>query len=177
MGAVAAEVARAFGPHPVIVKDYVKSRKHEWFDACFIPHADDGANVARVVQNFLRLQEEVVGGLVFRAFVDFERIGLHAKSRLPLVLEYRFFVLDQRPFYVAPYWAEGDYRGEPPDASVITPILPLVKSRFYAADVAKQENGGWLVVELNDGGSAGVPEGGSHDAFYRALFAAFGGAS
>ena len=26
-----------FGDHPVIVKDYVKSRKHEWLDACFIP--------------------------------------------------------------------------------------------------------------------------------------------
>lgn len=63
----------------VIVKDYVKSRKHEWLDACFIPAADDEAGVQRVVGSFLRLREEVVGGLVFRMYVDLrpagERVG------------------------------------------------------------------------------------------------------
>jgi hypothetical protein len=173
VGAVAAEVERAFGANPVIVKDYVKSRKHEWFDACFIPAADDVENVRRVVGNFLRLQEgHVVGGLVFRAFVDFERIGIHSKSRLPLVREYRFFVFDGQPIYRAPYWAEGDYDGEPPSAEVVASILPLVQSRFYAVDVAKRASGDWMIVELNDGGSAGIPDGGSHEAFYRSLRAA-----
>jgi len=174
VAAVAAEVRAAFGAGPVIVKDYVKSRKHEWFDACFIPAADDEDDVRRVVGNFLRLQDDrVVGGLVFRAFVDFERVGIHAKSRLPLVREYRFFVLDGQPIYLAPYWAEGDYRGEPPGAEVIAALLPRVRSRFYAADVAKREAGGWMLVELNDGGSAGIPEGGSPEAFYKSLRAAF----
>jgi hypothetical protein len=174
VGAVAAAVGEEFGASPVILKDYVKSRKHEWFDACFIPLADDAENVRRVVTNFLRLQDgHVVGGLVFRAFVDFERVGIHSKSRLPLVREYRFFVLDGRPVYVAPYWSEGDYRGEAPSADVVASILPLVRSRFYAADVAKRESGDWMIVELNDGGSAGVPEGGSHEAFYRSLRGAF----
>jgi hypothetical protein len=75
---------------------------------------------------------------------------------------------------VAPYWAEGDYRGDPPGEDVIAAILPRVRSRFYAADVAKLESGGWLLVELNDGGSAGIPEGGSPEAFYLSLRAAFG---
>ncbi len=36
----------------------------------------------RVVGNFLRLQDDhVVGGLVFREFVELRRIGLHPKSR------------------------------------------------------------------------------------------------
>ena len=30
-----------FNDHPVIVRDFVKSRKHEWLDACFIPSAAD----------------------------------------------------------------------------------------------------------------------------------------
>jgi len=171
----AVALARTFGPRPLVVKDYVKSRKHEWFDACFIPFADDEANVRRVVENFLRLQDgHVVGGLVFREFVDFARIGLHAKSRLPLVREYRFFVLDGRPFFVAPYWAEGQYGESAPSADVLAAILPRVKSRFYAADVAEKSAGGWMLVELNDGGSAGVPEGGSPEAFYRSLGAAAG---
>lgn len=176
LDAVVDRVREAFGSGPSILKDYVKSRKHEWFDACFIPAADDEANVRRVVGNFLRLQEEhLVGGLVFREFVDLRRIGLHPKSRLPLVNEHRFFVLDGRPFYSAPYWADGDYSGERPSAEVIAPILGHVRSRFYAADVAEREGGGWMLVELNDGGSAGIPEGGSAEAFYRDLHARVGG--
>ena len=171
---IAPRVAEAFGSHPVLLKDYVKSRKHEWFDACFISAADDAAEVERVLGIFLRLMDEaLVGGLVFRDFVPLRRVGLHSKSRLPLVREYRFFVLDGRPFYQAPYWAEGDYRGEPPPESVLEAILPRVRSRFYAADVAEREEGGWVLVELNDGGAAGVPEGGSGQEFYQKLGEAF----
>ena len=173
--AVVVRVRDEFGSGAVILKDYVKSRKHEWFDACFIPAADDEANVRRVVGNFLRLQEShIVGGLVFREFINLRRIGLHPKSRLPLVNEHRFFVLDGRPFYSAPYWADGDYSGEPPSADVIAPVLQHVRSRFYAVDVAEKDGGGWFVVELNDGGSAGIPEGGAADTFYRNLHTALG---
>src|SRR5579859_5049436 len=34
------------GDAPLIVKDFVKSRKHEWTEACFIPSASDRAAVA-----------------------------------------------------------------------------------------------------------------------------------
>jgi hypothetical protein len=45
---------------------FVKSRKHEWTDACFIPSAADRSAVERVVNRFLELQgEELAGGLVF----------------------------------------------------------------------------------------------------------------
>jgi hypothetical protein len=30
-----------FGGGPLVLKDYVKSQKHYWNEACFIPHADD----------------------------------------------------------------------------------------------------------------------------------------
>lgn len=34
---IATEVREKLGPGPYIVKDYVKSRKHEWDEACYIP--------------------------------------------------------------------------------------------------------------------------------------------
>lgn len=34
-------ILHEFGDRPVIIKDYVKSRKHEWLGACFIPDASD----------------------------------------------------------------------------------------------------------------------------------------
>jgi len=49
-----------FENRPIILKDYVKSRKHEWLDACYIPSAGDRKAVERVVNNFLQLQSEDV---------------------------------------------------------------------------------------------------------------------
>ena len=66
-----------FGDQPVIVKDYVKSRKHEWFEACYIPSAADRQAVARVVRRFLELQgDDISEGLVFRAYRKLVRRSL-----------------------------------------------------------------------------------------------------
>ncbi len=68
-----------FGDKPLIVKDYVKSRKHEWLQSCFIPCADDRAEVERVVRNFVEGQGESLNeGLVFREFVPLRSVGSHA---------------------------------------------------------------------------------------------------
>ena len=70
-----------FGDAPIIVKDFVKSQKHYWEEACFIPAASDAAAVARVVKRFVELQgERLTGGLVFRAFVELEPLTIHARS-------------------------------------------------------------------------------------------------
>jgi hypothetical protein len=79
------------------VKDYVKSRKHEWLEACFIPDAGDRAAVERVVGVFVDRQgEDLAGGLVFREYVELRRVGAHPVSGLPLGREYRLFFLDGR---------------------------------------------------------------------------------
>ncbi len=170
MASVVERVRAEFGASPVILKDYVKSRKHEWSDACFIASASDGAEVERVASNFLRLQDDAfVGGLVFREFVAFKQIGLHSKSHMPLVREFRFFCFDGNLVTQAPYWGEGNYEGTSPGLDVIASVLPLVRSRFFAIDVAQKEDGTWFVMELNDGGTAGVPEGGSAKDFYAGL--------
>jgi ATP-grasp domain, R2K clade family 3 len=67
------EMLRRFGSSALIVKDYVKSQKHYWEEACFIPSASDRAQVERVVRRFVELQRQDLNeGLVFREFVDFE---------------------------------------------------------------------------------------------------------
>ncbi|APW63860.1 ATP-grasp domain-containing protein [Paludisphaera borealis] len=89
-----------FGDAPVIVKDFVKSRKHEWAEACDIPSALDRSAVERVVGRFLELQAEYFAeGLDFREYVDFEPIGVHPKSRMPITEEYRIFWLDGEPLF------------------------------------------------------------------------------
>lgn len=164
------ELLRPFGSAPVIVKDFVKSRKHEWFEACFIPSAADRGAVERVVRGFLELQDEDLNeGLVFREFVEFEPLAVHSKSGMPLTREFRLFFLDGRAVFSTGYWDEGDYVGMAPPLDGFTQIAANVKSRFFTMDVAKRRDGEWMIVELGDGQVAGLPDRADVTEFYRAL--------
>ena len=99
------DALKPFGDRPIVVRDFVKSRKHEWAEACFIPSAGDRREVERVVVRFLELQaDDLCEGLVFREFVEFHPIGVHAKSGMPLTKEYRSFWLDGELLYLGQYW-------------------------------------------------------------------------
>ncbi len=73
--------------------DIVKSRKHEWDEACFIPAADDKSAVEQVVSRFVELQgDDLAGGLAFREFVELDPVGRHPRSGLRLGREYRLLI-------------------------------------------------------------------------------------
>ncbi len=164
------ELLRPFGSRPVIVKDFVKSRKHEWEEACFIPSASDQAVVERVVRRFVELQDEDLSeGLVFREFVHFQPLTQHSKSGMPLTLEYRLFFLDGNSMYWTQYWEEGDYGDLHPPVERFQEVAALVGSRFFTMDVARRTDGEWMIVELGDGQVAGLPDNADARSFYSAL--------
>jgi hypothetical protein len=161
-----------FGDRPVILKDFVKSRKHEWHEACYIPQASDKTAVERVVCRFLQLQETGLNeGLVFREFVDFEPLATHSKSGMPLTQEFRLFFLDGELIYVSKYWDEGNYAETDPPMTQFCEVAQAVQSRFFTMDVAKRLNGDWMIVELGDGQVAGLPDSADVAEFYRSLSA------
>lgn len=164
------EALRPLGDVPVIIKDYVKSRKHEWAEACYIPAAADRAAVERVVQRFLELQgDDLNEGLVFREFVGFRPLATHSRSGMPLTKEYRVFVLDGEPFYTVPYWEEGEYDTDPPPLDAFREVMRSVRSPFYTMDLAQRMDSEWLIVELGDGQVAGLPDQADPAVFYAAL--------
>ncbi len=78
---------------PYIVKDFVKSRKHEWYDACYINNIADKTNAEKIIRNFVERQgSDLVGGVVLRQFEKLNPIGFHEKSGMPISEEYRVFV-------------------------------------------------------------------------------------
>ena len=159
-----------FGDGPVIVKDFVKSRKHEWAEACFIPSASDCEAVERVVGRFLELQgDNLAEGLVFREFVEFEPVGVHPRSGMPLTEEYRSFWLDGSLVFWSPYWDEGTYGSSEPPWDRFSAVAAAVKSRFFTMDLAKQRNGDWMIVELGDAQVSGLPRTSDADGFYEAV--------
>jgi len=148
-----------FADQPIIVKDYVKSQKHYWHEACFIPSASDHVAVARVVSRFIELQSgELQGGLVFRRYLELETAGTHPRSGMPLAREYRIFFLDRRPVLVLNYWDEVSYRAIEAPMDRFAELAAAIESRFFTMDVARLAGGGWVVVELGDGQVAGLPE-------------------
>lgn len=144
-----------FGGAAVTVKDWVKSQAAGyWSEACFIPDAADRAAVRRVVGRFVELQgDSLIGGLVFRRYIPLAMTGGAAE-------EWRCFVLDGHvlgcwPRFAAPAGAEAP----PPD--LLEAIARALPSRFATADVARREDGGWLLMETGDGQVSGFPDDGT----------------
>jgi hypothetical protein len=164
------EAVCSFGAAPIIVKDFVKSQKHAWREACFIPDASDRAGVERVVSRFLELQGgDLAEGPVFREYVPFEQAGTHPRSGMPLAKEFRLFFLDGTPLAAYPYWAEGEYGDLSPPVDEMQEIAARVRSRFFTMDVARRADGDWMIVELGDGQVAGLPDGVDERDFYQRL--------
>lgn len=164
------ELAQQFGESPIIVKDYVKSEKHNWEDACFIPNASDSEKVKSVVEKFLELRGESLNeGLVFRKFEELEYLTEHSKSGMPLTKEFRIFFANQKIVTVFDYWDEGEYGGMKPELEDFIEIAQHINSNFFTMDVAKQKDGEWIIMELGDGQVAGLPDHADRDEFYENL--------
>ena len=161
---------KVFDSKPIIVKDFVKSQKYYWDEACFIPSASDRVSVERVVRRFMELQgDDLNEGLVFREFINFEPLIAHAKSGMPLTKEFRVFCAEGKPIYTTRYWSEGDYANSLPIVDQFVDIIARIESHFFSMDIAKQLDSGWMIVELGDGQVAGLPETANPIEFYSAL--------
>ncbi|MFF5899823.1 ATP-grasp domain-containing protein [Streptomyces argenteolus] len=141
-----AALASGLGPGPGIVKDFVKSRKHEWHEACFVPDLTDTDRLASAVGRFVELQGGfLAGGVVVRAYEPFVPGG-----------EARVWWVDGEPVLVT---AHPDTPGQ-----VLAPCLDDVgeavrrlRCSWVTTDMALREDGVWRVVEVGDGQVSGLP--------------------
>ncbi|MFI7324947.1 ATP-grasp domain-containing protein [Streptomyces rubiginosohelvolus] len=156
-----AGLAAPLGPGPGVVKDFVKSRKHEWHEACYVPELGDRRQLASVVGRFVELQGDfLAGGLVLRAFEPFVAGG-----------EARVWWVDGQAVLVTAH-------PDTPDRHPV-PALPSVREavgrlglRWVTTDLALREDGVWRVVEVGDGQVSGLPAGAETGELFAALAAA-----
>jgi hypothetical protein len=141
------------GPPPWIVKDHVKSAKERWAEACFVPAGATREDFERTCAN---LQEErgerFERGFVVRRFLPLKAYGRTPAG--PAHLEFRLFFGRGRLLAAEPY---HDFDVEVPDFTAFEPLARKLDARFFTLDVAMLEDGGWAVVEANDGGVSGLP--------------------
>lgn len=159
-----------FGKNAIIVKDFVKSEKHHWEDACFIPNASNIEKIKSTVIRFLELRGTSLNkGLVFRQFEELEFLTEHSKSGMPLTKEFRIFFAHKNIVKVFNYWDEGIYGDAKPELTDFINIAQHIDSNFFTMDIAQKKNGEWIIMELGDGQVAGLPDNADKDEFYRNL--------
>ncbi|QAA35323.1 DUF4343 domain-containing protein [Clostridium manihotivorum] len=153
------DMLKEFNEEPVIVKDYVKSRKHEWFESCYIPNAKETENALKVVNNFINGQGEYLNkGIVFREFIELESTGFHEKSGMPISNELRLFIFNYKVVCTIGYWNGENINEYPEFVDDIVRNLMNIKSNFFTVDIAKKADGQWVVMELGDGQVSGLQE-------------------
>ncbi|MFD6225583.1 ATP-grasp domain-containing protein [Streptomyces sp. NPDC060232] len=165
-----AALAAGLPPGAGVVKDYVKSRKHEWDEACYVPDLGDAAALHRVVGRFVALQEEfLAGGVVLRVFEDF--VAPPTRAGTAVAAEVRVWWRDAEPRLVTAH-------PDSPVADVVTPDLGPVREAvealgcpFVTTDLALRADGVWRVVEVGDGQVSDLHHGADLDAFIRILAA------
>jgi len=153
------------GGGPAIVKDYVKSRKAEWAEACFVPDLADTDTAGAVVRRMVELQgSALAGGIVVRRFEAYlSDGGRAAESRV--------------------WWVHGDvavvttHPDAPamvgkPDLDAVGPAVRALGSPFVTTDMALRADGAWRVVEVGDGQVSDLPATADPAPLMRALLGA-----
>ncbi|MFD4031134.1 ATP-grasp domain-containing protein [Streptomyces sp. NPDC058637] len=153
-------LAEPLGPGPGIVKDFVKSRKHEWHEACFVPELSDAEGLARVVGRFVELQGDfLAGGVVLRAYEPFIAGG-----------EARVWWVDGEPVRVTAH-PDTPGRVPAPGLDAVGAAVRRLGRGWVTTDLALREDGVWRVVEVGDGQVSGLPAGDDGEALFAALLA------
>lgn len=169
-----AKLKQTFGHKAIIVKDFVKSEKHHWETACYIPDAWDEQKVESVVKCFLELRGDALNeGLVFREFEALEYLIHHSKSGMPLAREYRLFFINHQLMDVIEYWEEGTYDSPDLPTAKFNEIAGKIQSQFFTMDIARKITGEWIIMELGDAQVAGLPDRMDSDRFYKQLSSHF----
>lgn len=153
-----------------IIKDYVKSRKHEWYDVFFIRNISDNEKSMKIISNFINRQgTDLVGGVVLRKYEKIKQIGFHEKSGMPISEKYRVFVLAGQVLAIEDYWCKGrKVTFSEAEWKWIRKMTAKINSNFVTMDIARKEDNNLMIIELGDGQVSGLQQIRPYD-FYTAL--------
>jgi hypothetical protein len=152
-----------------IVKGTLNSRKSEWDT---MMHAKSKQDAIRIM---IELKKDSVIGTQDIIFRRFEKLITydHGIKGLPFTNEWRFFYFNGQLVDYGYYWSiakKVDHTISPDGVEFANQVAKKVSehSNFFAMDIAQREDGSWVLVEINDGQSAGLCEI-DPDSFYKKL--------
>ena len=142
-----------------VVKGRTNSRKFQFKKMMYAPNKRIALEIAcELINNDPMILEQ---GIIYRKYVPLKtfEIGMNG---LPFSSEYRLFFFGDRELCNGYYWslAENAEKYETPDEGIIfaKKIATIVSeyTKFFVLDIAEKEAGGWVLVEINDGGCSGL---------------------
>ncbi|MGV3773865.1 MAG: ATP-grasp domain-containing protein [Verrucomicrobiales bacterium] len=160
------DIYQQFKDGPALVKDFVKSAKHRWNEACFIPAKASREHFKQIMASFLEARgDQFNKGIVLRRFHTLVTLQRDLRGQ-PVHEEYRMFFFGGKLFAATP-----PLQGEGPFGELAkwTDIANRFESKFISMDVARQEDGAWVIIEVGDGGVSGLPDSIDSKFFYLKL--------
>jgi hypothetical protein len=146
---------------PFVVKGRTNSRKFQWNTMMYAKNKKDASNIAGDL-----CQDGLIGeqGIVYRKYIPLKTYE-YGINGLPFTNEWRFFCFRDQILSYGYYWSIAeklddviDLQGVIFTKEIIQIIANLNRVNFYVLDVAEKEEGGWVLIEINDGSMSGLSE-------------------
>jgi hypothetical protein len=159
-------LSHKFGDGPFVIKDHVKSAKHQWRDACFVPKGSSREQFEHIAENLKKEQgPSFFRGFVVKQYVPLQRRGEGARE-YPQCEEYRLFFWDRRLLVFSHYHRQTENAG---DWTTFVELAQRFDSPFFTMDVALTEDGRWIVVDMGAGEVSALPPSLPPERFYGEL--------
>lgn len=130
-----------------VLRDYVKSAKHDWEDACYIPNVHDHANAQKIAARFRELRgDDFVGGYVLRHFEHF------------VTPEIRTWWMNGESTLAGPHPDTPDEYADLALPEGLTKTIQAMGLPFITVDLVVREDGQVRVVEIGDGQVSDWPD-------------------
>jgi len=128
------------GRGPAVLRDFVKSAKHDWDEAAFLPDRTDHQAVRRIARRFLELRgNDFVGGFVVRDYEQFTGP------------EVRTWWVDGHCSLATAHPDTPDAAPPPLDTGPFAIPTKALHAPFVTVDLVRRADGVWRVVEVGDG--------------------------
>lgn len=143
---------------PFVVKGRTNSKKHRWNQSMYAENKAAAVKLASELMNDMLIAEQ---GVIYRKYVPLKtfEIGLHG---LRFTNEWRFFYLGEELLTYGYYWTNAE---DPSKASMDMEGIAFANEiaaiaaqhvNFFVLDIAEKEEGGWVLVEINDAQMSGL---------------------
>lgn len=143
---------------PFVIKGRTNSRKHQWDTHMFAADRSRAMDVASELNN-----DGLIGfqNLIYRKYIPLKtfEVGLHDAR---FCNEWRIFYLGNKRLAHGFYWSQLDDLSQiyiQPEAFELADEVAKIVSEsvnFFVLDVAEKEDGGWILVEVNDAQQSGL---------------------
>lgn len=146
--------------YPLFLKGAVQSRKQDGWKMCL---ADDESACASLVQNLMRFKDGTRGRVIARHYVQL-RSQQTTGLGVPITREYRCFLFGATILEYGYYWDTPDDFGplSAEDRHRVEDLARRAAERlpvpYLAVDVGQLDDGGWIVIEVNDGQFSGMSQ-------------------